>query len=63
MYLGTYKGSITMLDEATEKPIGEIPLKNGMPTRLVLSQDRTRFYTLDYSYERVEIVDRVSAKA
>ena len=59
MYLGTYKGSITMLDEATEKPIGEIPLKNGMPTRLVLSQDRTRFYTLDYSYERVEIVDRV----
>jgi hypothetical protein len=59
MYFGTYKGSITILDEKAEKPVGEIALKNGMPTRLVISNDRSKFYTLDYTYERIEIVDRL----
>jgi WD40 repeat protein len=60
IYLGTYKGSIAVIDESTEKVSGEIPLKNGMATQLVLSNDRTRFYTVDYTFERVEIVDRVT---
>jgi DNA-binding beta-propeller fold protein YncE len=59
MYLGTYKGTISVLDEATEKPIGEIPLKYGMTTMLQLSFDRTRFYVRDYTYEKIEIIDRV----
>jgi DNA-binding beta-propeller fold protein YncE len=62
IYVGTYKGSIAVLDESTEKVIGEIPLKNGMATRLVVSQDRSRFYTLDYTFERVEVVDRIARK-
>jgi DNA-binding beta-propeller fold protein YncE len=62
IYIGTYKGSIDVIDERTEKLVGEIPLKNGMPTRLVVSQDRRRFYVLDKTFERVEIVDRVARK-
>ncbi|HSC27643.1 MAG TPA: hypothetical protein VLD67_10235 [Vicinamibacterales bacterium] len=62
MYLGTYKGSIAVIDEATEALVGEIPLKNGMSTELVLSQDRRRFYVIDKTFERIEIVDRVARK-
>jgi hypothetical protein len=59
LYLGTFKGSITEIDEATGKVTHEISLANGMPTRLVLSKDRSRFYALDATFQRVEIVDRV----
>jgi DNA-binding beta-propeller fold protein YncE len=62
IYLGTFKGSIMMIDESTEEVIGEIPLKNGMATNLVLSQDKRRFYIVDKTREWVEIVDRVTAK-
>lgn len=62
IYLGTFKGTISILDEATERQIGEIPLKNGMPTRLVVSNDRTRFYLVDSTFQRVEIVDRRTRK-
>jgi hypothetical protein len=62
IYIGTFKGSIEVIDEGTERAVGEIPLKNGMPTRLQLSEDRRRFYVLDKTFERVEIVDRIARK-
>jgi YVTN family beta-propeller protein len=58
IYVGNYKGSISIIDEATEKVIGEIPLKGGIPGRVIFSNDRSRLYIEDISYEKIEIVDR-----
>ena len=60
MYIGTYKGEIQIFDEATEKLVGAIALKTGIPRSLVPSQDRQRFYVLDASLEKIEIVDIAS---
>jgi hypothetical protein len=57
MYIGTYAGSIQVFDEATEKMSAEIKLQTGIPRSLILSSDRKRFYVLDSTYEKVEIVD------
>jgi DNA-binding beta-propeller fold protein YncE len=59
MYVGTYKGTIAVLDEATEKVVGEIPLKSGIPGNIRFSDDRNRMYVRDTTYEKIEIVDRV----
>ena len=58
IYVGNYKGTISIIDEATEKLVGEIPLKAGIPGRIAFSNDRARLYVLGISYETVEIVDR-----
>lgn len=58
IYVGNYKGTISVIDEATEKVIGEIPLKAGIPGRIAFSNDRSRLYIADISYEKIEIVDR-----
>lgn len=58
MYVGTYKGSIEVIDEATEKILGEIPLKAGIPGRVLFSNDRSKIYVADISYEKIEVVDR-----
>ncbi len=57
MFIGTYAGTIQIFDESTEKMSGEIKLKTGIPRALTLSQLRTKFYVLDSTNERVEIVD------
>lgn len=57
LYIGTYDGSIHIIDEATEQKIGDIKLKTGIPRSLTLSQSRTRFYVLDSTLEKVEVVD------
>jgi hypothetical protein len=57
LYIGTYKGEIQIFDEATEKLEGSIVLKTGLPRSLTPSQDRTRFYVLDSTYEKLEVVD------
>lgn len=58
IYLSTYKGTITILDEATEKVLGEIPSKIGIPVDVTFSDDRSRLYVQDASFEKVEIIDR-----
>ena len=58
-YIGNYGGTITILDEATEKVVGQIQLKNGMPGDLEPSADRSRFYVTDATGEKIEIVDRL----
>ena len=57
LYIGTYAGSIQIFDEATEKLAGEIKLKTGIPRSLTLSQARSKFYVLDSTLEKIEIVD------
>ncbi len=63
MYIGTYAGDIQIIDEATEKLVDRIVLQNGIPRSLVPSQDRTRFYVLDSSYEKLEVVDIAARKS
>jgi len=58
IYVGNYKGTISVIDEATEKVVGEIQLKAGIPGRIAFSNDRSRLYIADISYEKIEIVDR-----
>jgi hypothetical protein len=60
LYIGTYAGSIQIFDEATEKIAGEIKLKTGIPRSLTLSQSRSKFYVLDSTLEKIEIVDIAS---
>jgi hypothetical protein len=57
LYIGTYAGSIQIFDEASEAMTGEIKLKTGIPRSLTLSQSRTKFYVLDSTLEKIEIVD------
>lgn len=60
LYIGTYAGNVLILDEATEKVVGEIKLQTGIPRSLGLSEDRTRFLVLDAMLQKVEIVDIAS---
>jgi hypothetical protein len=60
LYIGGYPNLIWIIDEATEKTIGTIQMKNGIPRRLGLSRDRTRFYVIDATNEFVEIIDIAS---
>jgi hypothetical protein len=57
LYIGTYLGNVQIFDEATEKMVGEIKLQTGIPRSLILSSDKKRFYVLDSTLEKVEIVD------
>lgn len=63
IYVGTYKGTISIIDEATEKVVGEISLKGGIPGRVMFSNDRTKIYTADISYEKVEVVDAATRQS
>jgi hypothetical protein len=57
LYIGTYAGNVLILDEATEKVVGEIKLKTGIPRSLALSEDRTKFLVLDAMLQKMEIID------
>jgi hypothetical protein len=57
LYIGTYAGTVQIFDEATEQKIGDIKLQTGTPRSLTLSQNRNKFYALDSTYEKIEIVD------
>ncbi len=57
LYIGTYRKNIQIFDEESGRRVGEIKLATGIPRNLVLTQNRSRFYVLDASFENVEIVD------
>lgn len=59
-YVGTYGGNVEIFDEATEQRIGEIKLQTGIPRSLILSQNRQKFYVLDSTLEKMEVVDLAS---
>jgi hypothetical protein len=60
LYIGGYPNVIWIIDEATEKVIGTIQTKTGIPRRLMLSRDLKRFYNIDATSEYVEIIDIAS---
>jgi hypothetical protein len=60
MYIGTYAGNIQIFEERTETMVGEIKLATGIPRSLTLSQSRQKFYVLDSTLEKIEIVDIAS---
>ncbi len=58
-------GRVMILDEATFKPIGEVPLPKAAPGPsypLQLSRDRKRFYSYSSNLEDIEVVDIASRK-
>jgi hypothetical protein len=57
MYIGTYAGNIQIFDERSETMVGEIKLATGIPRSLTLSQSRQKFYVLDSTLEKIEIID------
>ncbi len=63
IYVGTYKGTIAVIDEATEKVTSEITLRSGIPGRVLFSNDRSKIYAADVSYEKVEIIDRATGQS
>jgi hypothetical protein len=60
LYIGGYPNLIWMIDEATEKVVGTIHTKAGIPRRLNLTRDKKLFYVIDATQEVVEVVDIAS---
>jgi DNA-binding beta-propeller fold protein YncE len=60
LYIGGYPNLIWIIDEATEKVVGTIHTKSGIPRRLSLTRDKKLFYIIDATQEVVEIVDVAS---
>lgn len=57
LIIGSYPKQFWIIDEATEKIVGTIPYESGIPRRTSMSRDRKRFYTVDATMEKVEIID------
>jgi hypothetical protein len=57
LYIGGYPNIIWIIDEATEKVVGTLQTKSGIPRRLTLSRDMKRFYNIDATNEYVEVLD------
>ena len=60
LIIGTYPDKFWIIDEASEKIVGSIPFKSGIPRRTTLSRDRKRFYTIEAGMEKIEILDIAS---
>ncbi len=56
IYVGSYSGHLTAVDEATGT-FTKIPLKTGPPSAVRLAPDRSRFYVVSANYEHFEVVD------
>ncbi|MGE3508544.1 MAG: YncE family protein [Vicinamibacterales bacterium] len=57
LIVGTYPNTFWIIDEATQKITGTIPFTSGLPRRTTMPRDRTRFYTVDATMEKVEVID------
>ena len=62
IYMGTYTDKILVIDEATLTVRDSIKMSIGIPTRLVLSTNRSRLYVQNPRSDQVEIVDIASRK-
>jgi hypothetical protein len=62
LIIGAFQKQFSIIDEATEKVVGTIPFTSGIPRRTTLSRDRKRFYTVDATMEKVEIIDIAARK-
>lgn len=57
MYIGGYPNSIWIIDEAKAKVVETIETQIGLPRRLVMSRDGSRFYVADIHATNMEIID------
>lgn len=57
LYLGVFPDRILVIDEATEKIAGEIKTRSGIPRRMALSEDHSRFYVTNANMQDIEVVD------
>jgi hypothetical protein len=62
LIIGTYPNQYWIIDEASEKIVGSIPFKSGIPRRTSITRDRKRFYTVDATMEKVEVIDIAARK-
>ena len=62
LYIGGRPGRILVIDEATEKVVGEIKTKTNAPEGLELSEDKKLFYVTGQSLEDIEIIDIAARK-
>ncbi len=62
IFVGSYSGHLTAVDEATGT-FTKIPLKTGPPFVVRLALDRTRFYVQSANQERFEVVDVASRQS
>ena len=60
LYIGGYPNLLWIIDEATEKVVGTVHTKGGIPRRLNLTRDKKLFYIVDATQQVVEIVDIAS---
>lgn len=63
IYVGTYNKNILVVNESNLRVVDSIPVSVGIPTSMILSADRKRFYVLDPQFENVEIIDIATRKA
>jgi hypothetical protein len=64
MYIGAYPNRILIIDEASLKVTGEITMQaQYAPGRLILSQDKKKFYAPNINLEDVEVVDIATRKS
>src|SRR5215510_13024905 len=62
LIIGSYPKQFWIIDEATEKVVGTIPFKSGIPRRTTISRDRKRFYTIEAGMEKIEVLDIAARK-
>ena len=62
IWMGSYSGHLTAVDEATGAAT-KVPLTTGPPFAVRLSPDRTRFYVQSANMEKFEVVDAVSRRS
>ena len=60
LYIGGYPNAIWIINEATEKIVGTIPVQVGIPRRLTISKDEKRLYLVSADSEQFEILDIAS---
>jgi hypothetical protein len=60
IYLGSYAKKLVLVDEATEKVAGEIPLKTGLAWAVRRSRDSARFVVQSADQEHFEVIDVAS---
>ncbi len=57
LYYGTYDKKIYVIDEATLAIRDSMPVADGIPLGMVLSDDRTKMYTMDAARQFIEMFD------
>ncbi len=58
IYVGGYPGRVFVVDEATEQVVDDITMTlDGPPSSMALSEDRTRLYMRDRTFEQIEVMD------